>query len=360
MIQICPDCNHEKLIKKGFDNKTGKQLWKCKACGRRTVSPKQYISDKKIGEVSWREIAEYLGEGQKIFQKASKSQDKATIKVTTDQDYIIYQPLSDLHIGAKGCNYSQLVQFTDAILEIPNLYFSTHGDHTDNFNRFKNMLAVHQMKLSPEEQLKFFESWLEETKHKYLYSTWGNHEEMEERASGINSIKNILSNHLIYFNGIGVATLMVNDIEYVIVVTHKTRFNSSFNGTHGLKQLARKEYPNADIYISGHTHTPDYERVPERGRLQVFIVSSSLKFDDGYSKRYFSYWVENAMPCLVLGAKEKSFVPFWTLGEAFQYIGLEWEKYILKGYKKKTVQKIEQKSKKVSKKTKKKTSKVKR
>jgi predicted phosphodiesterase len=321
MIKICPECRHDKLIKDGH-NRQNKQVYCCSVCGRKTVNPIAFKSDKKNGVTNWREWSTHLKQGQELHEKASRSQDKCDITIKTDKDYIIYQPLSDLHIGAIGCNYEQLENFTDNILKHDNLYFSTLGDHTDNFNQFKNMYAVHQMQMSPAEQQSFFEDWVEETKHKFLFSTWGNHEEMEERSSGINSTKNVLNRQIVYFNGIGVCNLHINDIDYKIVATHKTRYNSSFNITHGLKQMARKEISDADIYMSGHVHNPAVEKCSERGLWQWFLVMGSLKKNDGYAKRYFTYWINSEMPCLVLGAKEKEIVDFLYLKQALKYGGV--------------------------------------
>jgi len=321
-MKYCPKCQHQ-MNKDGHDSRSSRQMYKCKLCGHKTPNPLGFIADKKTGETDWREWSKHLQSGQDLHQKASRSQDKCEIKIETDSEYIIYQPMSDLHIGAIGCNYKQLEEFTNAILKVPDLYFSTCGDNTDNFNRFHNMLAIHQMQMSPEEQLKFFESWIEDTKHKFLFSTWGNHEEMEEKSSGVNSVKNILNRSLVYFNGIGVANLQVNEIEYTIAATHKTRFNSSFNKTHGLKQMARKELPNCDIYISGHTHDPAYEMSVERGTWQLFTVLGSMKSNDGYAKRYFTYWISNQMTAIVLNTRKKEFIPFLNLEQAFKYAGVK-------------------------------------
>ena len=310
------ECGGE-LRKDGF--KRGIQSYRCKKCGSQTTNPKFFVEDKKEPIFKWRDWSKHLKEGQILHELSSYSQDICNIKINTDKKYIVYQPLSDIHIGSIGCNYGALEDFTNEIVNRKNLYFSTHGDHIDGFFQFKNMLAVHQMQLSPEEQIRFVESWVEEVRHKFLFSTWGNHEEMEEKNTGLNSVKRILGKRLVYFNGIGVAKIKVNDIEYTVAATHKTRFNSSFNKTHGLKQLARKDIPDADIYLSGHTHDPSFEYSFERGLWQLFVVLGSLKGNDGFGKRYFSYHSTQQMTAIVLNSQTKEFIPFLTLEQAIKF-----------------------------------------
>jgi hypothetical protein len=314
-MKFCPSCSG-KLTKDGKQN--GKQKYKCK-CGKKTTKPVTIKANKKMPETNWREWSSHLQEGQKLHEKASGSQDFSDIEIFTKNKYIIYQPLSDMHLGSIGCDYKSLEKFTDEILKRDNVYFSLTGDNVDGFYQFRNMLAVHQMKMTPEEQLNFFESWIEEVGHKFLFSTWGNHEEMEEKASGMNSTKRMLNRKLVYFNGIGKARLKINDVFYNIVATHKTRYNSSYNRTHGLKQLARFELPNEDIYLTGHLHSSAFEIHWEKGRPQVFALLGTLKKNDGFSKRYFSYYSNQQMTCFVLNTQEKEFIPFANLKQAIEY-----------------------------------------
>lgn len=314
---VCPVCNGE-LAKCG--TKKNRQNYRCKNCGKQTLRPLIHVLDKKEGSADWREWSSHLKNGQKLHEKSSYSQTKCTIEINTDKKYIIYQPLSDIHLGSIGCNYEQLENFTNEILARNDLFFSTHGDHIDGFFRFKNQLTVHQMQMSPEDQIRFLESWIEEVRHKFLFSTWGNHEEMEEKASGMNTTKRILGKRLVYFNGIGLAQLLVNGIEYKIAATHKTRYNSSFNRTHGLKQLARRDIPDADIYLSGHTHDPGFEYSFERGFWQLFVVLGSMKENDGYAKRYFAYHSSQQMTTIVLNAEKKEIIPFHNINQAIYFV----------------------------------------
>jgi predicted phosphodiesterase len=276
-------------------------------------------TDKKEGIFNWREWNDLLEIRQKLHEKASWSQENAVVKIETKYPFLVYKPLSDLHIGDIGTDYNRFKEITEAIVKIPYLYVSLLGDETDTFVSFKNQLAMLSQILSPEEQDEFVESWIEEIGHKLLYSTWGNHAEFEEKVSARNTLKKILNRNTVYFNGIGVCNLQLNDTTYKIVATHKTRYNSSFNKTHGLKQLARKDIPDADIYLSGHIHDPSYEVSFERGLYQLFMVMGTIKNNDGFGKRYFSYFSAKKDGAIILDTQQKRVIPMPSLEDALEF-----------------------------------------
>lgn len=289
---------------------------------RRFYNAVEKTVDKKIGEFNWREWLPNITERQRLHEKASWSQDSANITINTDFPCIVYKPLADNHIGDIGCDYNRLLELTDLVKSIPYLYISLTGDDTDNFVSFKNQLPMLSQILSPEEQDEFLLSWLEELKDKILFSGWGNHQEFEEKVSARSSVKNILNRNLVYFNGIGICNLQLNAQKYKIVSTHTTRYSSSFNKTHGLKQLARKDIPDADIYIAGHIHDPAQEYTYERGVFQLFMVLGSLKMNDGYSKRWFSYFTAQKDGAVVLDTQQHRFIPYPCLEDALEYAKL--------------------------------------
>ena len=280
------------------------------------------VADKKVGVLDWREWTSMLMQRQSLHEKASWSQDHATIEIKTPYPCIVFKPLSDFHLGSIGVNYQSFVDFTDLFLKTPYHYGGLVGDETDNFVAFKNQLAVLQQILSPEEQDAFLESWLKDVATKLLFATWGNHGAMDEKVAGKNPIKKILNKNLVYFNGIGICNLKLNDQEYKIVATHKTPQHSTVNLTHGLKQLARKEIPDADCYIEGHYHIPDMEVAFERGRFQIFMVMGTLKQNDGYAKRGFSYFTANQDGALVFDSTQHRVIPFPCLADALEYAKL--------------------------------------
>jgi hypothetical protein len=276
-------------------------------------------TDKKEGIFDWREWVPVLKQRQDLHEKASWSQSSAIVDINTDYRYIVIKPLSDMHLGDIGVEYERLVDFTDSLLAIPYLYTCLLGDETDNFVSFKNQLPVVTQMLSPEEQNEFLESWLNEIKPRLLFSSWGNHMEFSERSAGVNPVKHILNRNVVYFNGIGYCTIRVNGIDYKFVSTHITRYNSSFNKTHGLKQLMRKDAPDASIFLSGHIHDPAYEWSYERGEFRLFMVLGTLKARDSYSQRYFSYFTARQDGAIVLDTSTFRIIPFPCLQDALEF-----------------------------------------
>jgi hypothetical protein len=276
-------------------------------------------SDKKEGVFDWREWCPVLKERQALHEKASWSQSSASIDIDTKYRYLVIKPLSDMHLGDIGVDYDRLIDFTNSLLEIPYLYVTLHGDETDNFVSFKNQLPVVTQLLSPEEQDEFLESWINEISPRVLFSTWGNHAEFSERSAARNPVKHVLNRNTVYFNGIGYCSIKINKNEYRFVTTHTTRYGSSFNKTHGLKQMMRKDAPDADIYLAGHIHDPAYEWSYERGEFRLFMVLGTLKIHDSYSQRYFSYFTARTDGAIVLDSKSKRIIPFPCLGDALEF-----------------------------------------
>jgi len=291
---------------------------------KRTYKSIKKEFNKKVGEFNWREWVPNMQERQRLHEKASWSQDSATVAIKTEFPCLVYKPLGDSHIGNIGTDYGRLVELTDAIKTIPYLYISLTGDETDNFISFKNQLPMLSQIISPEEQDEFLLSWLMEIKDKILFSGWGNHtQEFEEKVSARSAVKNILNRNIVYFNGIGICNLQLNEQKYKIVSTHTTRYSSSFNKTHGLKQLARKDIPDADIYIAAHIHDTAYEYTFERGVFQLFMVLGSLKINDGYAKRWFSYFSSSKDGAIVLDTQQHRFIPYPCLEDALEYAKLK-------------------------------------
>lgn len=279
----------------------------------------EVAQDKKKSSVNWREWVQNMKDHQELHNAASSYQKSANPRIVTNFRYLVLKPLADAHLGNMGVNYDRLSDFTDSLLRIPYLYCCLLGDDTDNFVSFKNQLPVVSQLISPQEQMWFLESWLGEIAPKILFSCWGNHAEFSERSAGVNPVASILSKNVVYFNGIGHCRINLNEVEYDIVATHCTRYGSSFNLCHGLKQMARKDAPDADIYLSAHVHQPDFEVSFERGRTQLFMVMGSLKEHDAYSERYFSYFSSREDYAIVLDTFEHRVIPMIRLRDALEF-----------------------------------------
>ncbi len=275
--------------------------------------------DKKIGSFNYEEAIEQMIKLQEIKRNASSSQQLANINISTKHKKIIGINLADMHLGSFGADYNLFQQYTDLILTHPQVYVFLVGDLTDNFIAFKNQAAIFSQAVSPAMQKMILQGWVEKIQHKILVSTWCNHSEMEEKASGLNAIADVLKAKSLYLDGIGKVNLCINNIVYEIVLTHKTRNFSMFNKTHGLKQLARNDLPLCDLYIAGDRHDPSMETTFLQGKRMTMIQLGSFKTEDAYSRRYFSYSTSPVMPCVVFDTTEHSLTGFWTIDEAIHY-----------------------------------------
>ncbi len=261
--------------------------------------------DKKKGEVDWREWGQHLKDSQKLYEKASFSQDVAKVKIKTDKPIgVVYS--ADWHLGSRGTNYAKFFEDIEFILSQDNLKLALVGDLIDNFNSFKNVLAVHQQLISPKAQKKVLESLLTELfeKDKIICSGYGNHDvEWDEKVIGQSIIQDMLSKNVPYFNGKGILMLEVGDQKYSNLLMHKTRYSSFLNALHGSKREFQLHFP-ADVVVSAHTHRGGFEEYIhyEDARAvglniggEIFLIQlGTYKIDCGYSKRYWKSGVLQA------------------------------------------------------------------
>lgn len=299
-----------------------------------TDSPKltadTVLDNKKVGKMDWREILSAAQGLQAVRKKASGSNKEADISIKTKYDKIIVLPLADTHLGSFGTDYDLFLQYIDLAKNCEPLYIGWNGDLVDYFVQFKTMKAVFSQVLNPEMQLMVLEGCVKEVAPKTLWATWCNHSQFEERVSGMNQVKNILKERLLYFDGIAKFRIHVNGITYSMVTTHKPPLWSRFNLTHGLKQMARLELPSCDLYMAGDKHQPAVETVFMQGKIMHYLQSGTLKTDDAFGHQYFAPVTCPAMPCFVLDATKKEITTFWTVQQAMIYCGLNPNDYVKK------------------------------
>jgi|6_EtaG_2_1085325.scaffolds.fasta_scaffold01364_19 hypothetical protein len=268
---------------------------------------------------SWQEWSSEIQNLQKLKSKAEWSQDVTAATIKSDKP-IIVQFVGDLHFGASGADYATLEALTKRIKEVDNLYIILLGDVVDNFfNGFRSATAVFGQVMSPEEQLYFLESWLNDIKHKIIASTWGNHDAWYEYSKhGFNPIKVIQAKVCPYFDGIGRVKLNINDISYRICISHFFKGHSQWNPLHPMIRFSALQGGGeaggiADIYAQGHIHEPALHQQYMHGKMTTYIRCGTLKVEDGYSNRYFSpYRLKVDFPSVLLHNDCKHVVPFLT------------------------------------------------
>lgn len=279
------------------------------------------VADKKVGEFDWREWAEWAKQGQKLKKKASWSQEEATFTLGDGTEPIILATFSDQHIGSWGCDYDLFIQITKEIVETPNLYMVMLGDETEHAIKLRSVLEVTSQIFTPEIQEQFIEAWAKEVNHKIAWAGWSNHGiERQEKQAGSSVLKNILSRHATYFNGLAHVTINVGKQQYKVASNHKFRGNSMYSRVHGPKRYIRMEAPDRHIVLQGDLHTPEMDVYYEGGMKHVAITTGTLHLNSGYAKRYFSLLTIPAFPCVVLDPIKHDYTPFWTIAEALSYV----------------------------------------
>lgn len=278
-------------------------------------------SDKQIGEMKWEEWSEWIQQGQKLRKKASSSQTHAKIELGDGSKPVILAMLGDLHMGSWGVDYEKLGTITKEITQTEGLYVALMGDLVEMAIKMRSVLEVVGQVLTPEQQLQFLESWLEEIMPKVAFSVWCNHAvEREEKASGISSVKNLLNKRSVYFNGIGHADITVGEQVYKLAASHKFRGGSVFDSTAGPKRYMRLEAHDREIALQGDLHRPGISSYVEGGEHKVAMTSSTLQLASGYAQRYFSLKTWPVFPCLVLRHDRHEKIPFWNLQDALDYV----------------------------------------
>jgi hypothetical protein len=282
------------------------------------------LSNKKRGEFNWREACGWAKQGQELKHKASWTQDFATIKAGDGQRPMIVAPFSDQHIGAWGSDYDSLQKMTDELLSTPNLYIALLGDYLEFAIKLRSVLETTAQIFTPEMQVDFIESWLDEIAPKVLFATWDNHGvEREEKQSGVSSIKRVLSKKVVYFNGIGHADIQTGKEVYRFAATHAFKQGrSAMNPVAGQMRYMRFEGQDREIAISGDTHKPGVAVYRDGPTLRAAINAGTLHLNSGYAKRYFSLFTCPDYPCIALWPNEHRFSTFWSVKDAREALGL--------------------------------------
>lgn len=277
---------------------------------------------KKVGKVNWRSVIPWIEQGQAMRHEASNSQDSSNIVLGDGKSPIILATLSDMHIGSIGADHRLLEQFTDEILNTPNLYVALLGDYAEFAVSMRSIAEITGQILNPAMQLKFVESWLKEIAPKVAWATHDNHGTARgEKFIGSDIWSDIFGRQVIYQGNIGHATVHVGKQSYKIASSHKFRGSSMLNPAHACMRYLRMEAPDCEIAMMGDTHVPMAAKYREGGGTRAAINTGNLHLKSSYAKRHFSLSEHPYFPCLVLWHDRHDFTPLWSVGEALGLMG---------------------------------------
>lgn len=262
-----------------------------------------------LNDLHWREMLPAIAEMKRIRGLNNGSSHYLNVSVST-KDSICVIPFGDAHIGAIGTDYELFQKITDEIINTPNLYIILMGDELDLAIKLRSLAEVLTSILTPELQVQFMKSWLEDIKHKVLFAIQGNHDARLKQIAGVDVPRNIINKVVPYSTGICHVNLKVGDVVYKVAAAHKFPGHSMWNVNHANKKYSAMQYPEGDIYMGAHTHRPGGAFDWESGRLKVYLNSATLKTKDEYAATWFSILTSPVYPCVVLNPNEKLISPF--------------------------------------------------
>ncbi len=279
------------------------------------IRPRDFTSDKVVGEFNWRDANRVLADMQDLKRRASYSQDEATIAFDTDQPICVVT-LSDAHIGAWSSDHGLFETITDEILGTPNLYVALLGDIEHMAIKLRGVLEVSDNALPPDLQHRYVESWLDEIAPRILLSTWDNHAvEREEVASGYSHYADMMKRRVVWHSGIGHPNIRVGQQEYRLAVAHHFQGRSIYNPVHGAQRYLTLQGHDREIAMCGDSHVPGLLQFVHGNTTKLAINSGSSQTNSGYAKRFFSLVTHPIFPCVEFYPDQHRFVGYWSVSD---------------------------------------------
>ena len=277
------------------------------------------FTDKKVASLDVWGMFDLIEGMQETVGASSPGQDSASVTIPAIEP-IILLPTADWHLGSYASTHAELRKYIQKVLATDGCYLVLLGDEIDNFpSNFKSAAAVFGQVIPPKVQQRLLSGILHELYRagRLVARTWGNHNGYSEVGTG--GADYDYESLVPYLKTMGKLYLTVGGEEYKVFASHTFPGKSYLHTGHQNKRAVRMLWPDADIVLSGHTHSgPEHEQFWHDERPVVSVMVGSAKIDDTYSKRYYgqSRWSEQA---LVLHHDRKEAVPFRTLDQALRY-----------------------------------------
>lgn len=213
---------------------------------------------------------------------------------------------SDLHIGSKKCDMDLIKQRIERVKNDPNCYCVLLGDIVNNSTK-SSVGDVYSEPLSPMEQIKIAIDLFRPIAGKIIGGTAGNHERRSYKQDGIDLLYFMfaelgIADRYSYSAALLFIRFGTNDkyrrrkMCYTVYLSHGDGQGGRLIGGKANGLQRRGQIVDADIVITGHTHTPftfrsmsyavNYQNNSVREREQVFInASATLKYEE-YAELY--------------------------------------------------------------------------
>lgn len=186
------------------------------------------------------------------------------IKIDLPKEFksIEIEPLYDLHIGSRKCDYALIQERIDRIKNNDNVYCVLGGDIINN-STINSVAAadVYEAPLSPQEQMEVAIKILKPISHKIIGVVSGNHERRDSK-DGID-LTQIMALQLDCLDKYDPASEVLfvrfgknelgRKVAYSILITHGSG-GGGMVGSKANKLSKTGQIVDADVVIVGHTH----------------------------------------------------------------------------------------------------------
>lgn len=232
---------------------------------------------------------------------------------------------SDLHIGSTKCNMSLIEERIERVKNNPNTYCVLLGDLINNSTK-TSVGDVYNEPLSPMEQIKTAIELFKPIKDKIIGCVSGNHERRSYKQDGIDLIYFFCAElNITHRYSYGAELLFIRFGEnphdrrrkmcYTMYLTHGDGQGGRLIGGKANGLQRRGHIVNADIIITGHTHTAftfrdisyavDYQNSSVIEREQVFVNASATLDYEEYAELFGLTPSSVISPRLVLDGRKR-------------------------------------------------------
>jgi hypothetical protein len=264
-----------------------------------------------------------------IKQEASRRfRDKARRAAQKDKQRIVFGhgPVciifgGDQHIGNQGSDIDRMFEEQEMIRSVPGSYFWQMGDVVDQFILGRLISENWKPSTPIPEQWWIAEDYIKGFADRLLAVNAGNHDAWAQKASGVDRMRDITPNGVLYDADTIRATVEVGDKQFRIWSRHKWRGSSMYNMTHGQERGIRFDSPRFDVYVGAHRHTGAVAReLIHDGQRKIAIQTGSYKLFDDYADAEGFPKHDASTVCALILNDTGSFFAMSDLRSALEYM----------------------------------------
>lgn len=252
------------------------------------------------------------------------------VDLPTDLESMKIEIFSDLHIGSRKCNYQEIQSRIKKVKDDPNTYCIILGDICNNSTK-TSVGDVYEEELTPMKQIQKAVDLFRPISDKIIGITTGNHERRSYKTDGIDlgyffareldlverydytaCLLFIRVGHHTAHNRVGKNSRQVC---YSLYMTHGDGQGGRTIGGKANGLQRRGQIVDADIVVTGHTHSPlsfrdcfykiDYQNSCVVKKEQLFVNASATLDYEGYAELFGMRPSSTVSPVIVLNGKKK-------------------------------------------------------